>query len=419
MAKAVVVGAGISGLCSAWHLIKQGWEVTVVSPQEAPSQGCSYGNGGLIVPSHFVPLASPGLVKTGIKLMAQPKGPFGFASLFDFKTLSWVARFLASAKKSHVQRCGPFIRDLNLLGRTEYKSLVSELEVSCGFRQDGLTMVCLDKHAWDEEREFGESGRRLGLDVEFLDNAALRQSDSCFSQAVQGGVRFKDDAQVDPLEMMLVLKQKLVSRGVAFQIGTASSFVVDGGRAKAVSLSDGSELTAHGFVLAAGVWSRELGASLKLNLPLLAGKGYGMNLWTETRPSLPAILVEARVAVTPFADRTRFVGTMELGAKDLSINQARLAGMEEAIKAFYPGLAKLDVKQDGSRDQAWVGMRPCSPDGLPYLGALPHASNIVVAAGHGMMGMSMGPATGLLASQILCGAKLPLDLSLTSPTRHD
>lgn len=418
MAKAVVIGAGISGLCSAWHLMKQGWEVTVASPQEAPSQGCSYGNGGLIVPSHFVPLASPGLVKTGIKLLAQPKGPFGFASLFDLKTLAWVGRFLASAKRSHVDRCGPFIRDLNLLGRTEYKKLVSELEVDCGYRQDGLTMVCLDRHAWDEEREFGESGRKLGLDVEFLNSAALRQLDPSLAEAVQGGVRFKDDAQVDPLQLMIVLKQKLIAKGASFHTGAASSFAIESGRAKSVKLADGVELEAHGFVLAAGVWSRELGSSLNLSLPLLAGKGYGMNLWTGERPCLPAILVEARVAVTPFADRTRFVGTMELGSKDLSINQARLAGMEEAIKAFYPGLSKLDVKPDGTQDRAWVGLRPCSPDGLPYLGSAPHAENIVVAAGHGMMGMSMGPATGLLATQILSGEKLPLDLSLTSPSRH-
>lgn len=418
MPKAIVAGAGIVGLCSAWHLHRKGWDVTVISPPEAPSQGASFGNGGLIVPSHFVPLASPGLLKTGIKLLMQPKGPFGFTSLLELKTLSWVAKFMGSANKSHVEKTGPLIRDLNLLGRAEYKNLVAEIGQTCGFQHDGLTMVCLDSHAWDEEREFGESGRKLGLQVEFLSKDDLRAKDPCFSENVQGGVRFLDDAQVDPLEMMLTLKAKLSDQGVKFEPGQATGFVLESGRAKAVKLASGETREADGFVLASGVWTRELGGSIGVNIPLLAGKGYGRNLWSEVRPRLTAILVEARVAVTPFADRTRFVGTMELGAKDLSINQARLAGMEEAIKAFYPSLSKLDQKPDGVQDVAWVGLRPCSPDGLPYLGSLPQAQNLVVAAGHGMMGMSMGPATGLLASQLLSNDQPTIDLSPLSPVRH-
>lgn len=418
MPRAIVAGAGIVGLCSAWHLRRKGWDVTVISPEEAPSQGCSFGNGGLIVPSHFVPLASPGLIKTGIKLMLQPKGPFGFKSLFDFKTLSWVARFMASATRSHVRISGPLIRDLNLLGRTEYKSLIAEIEAPCGFRHDGLTMVCLDSHAWEEEREFGEAGRKLGLQVEVWGPDDLRNKEPLFSQKVKGGVHFRDDAQVDPLEMMVTLKQKLSAKGVLFRSGSASSFVLENGRAKALKLTSGEAAEADGFVLAAGVWTRELSDSLGVRIPVLAGKGYGMNLWSEDRPKLTSILVEARVAVTPFADRTRFVGTMELGATDLSINHDRLAGMEEAIKAFFPDLPKLDQKPDGTKETAWVGLRPCSPDGLPYLGSLPQAQNLIVAAGHGMMGMSMGPATGLLTAQLLSNETPTIDLSLLSPVRH-
>lgn len=418
MPKAVVVGAGIVGLSSAWHLKKQGWDVTIVSPQEPQSQGCSFGNGGLIVPSHFVPLASPGLLITGLKLMLQPKGPFGFSSLFDFKTLSWAFKFLLSAKKSHVEKASPVIRDLNLIGRREHKALMDELGADWGYKQDGLTMVCLDSHAWEEERAFGESAVKMGLEVDFLSPSDLRGLDPTFTPSLQGGVRFKDDGQVDPLEMMVKLAGALKEKGVQFVTGAVKAVRHESAKAKAVVLDSGEEIQADAFVLAAGVWSREVGSSLGINLPLLAGKGYGVNLWDSVRPSIPAILVEARVAVTPFNNRTRFVGTMELGPNKLHINEARLAGMEEAIRAFYPGLAPLDVKPDGSKDQAWVGLRPCSPDGLPYLGTLPMAQNLVAAAGHGMMGMSMGPVTGLLASQMLSGTKPELDLSLLSPTRH-
>ncbi len=418
MPKAVVVGAGIVGLSSAWHLSRKGFDVTLVSPHEPPSQGCSFGNGGLIVPSHFVPLASPGLLMTGLKLMLQPKGPFGFSSLLDFKTLSWAFRFLLSAKKSHVEKASPLLRDLNLIGRREHKALADELGADWGFRQEGLTMVCLDSHAWEEERAFGETAVKMGLGVDFLSQSDLLAMEPSFTPTLQGGVRFKDDAQVDPLEMMVKLSDALSQRGVRFAAGRAKSFRHESGRAKAVLLEEGGEMEADAFVLATGVWSRDLVAGLGVNLPLLAGKGYGLNLWDSRRPSIPAILVEARVAVTPFCDRTRFVGTMELGPNRLNINQARLAGMEEAIRAFYPGLSPLDVRQDGTKDESWVGLRPCSPDGLPYLGTLPMAQNLVAAAGHGMMGMSLGPVTGLLASQLLTGEAPELDLSLLSPTRH-
>lgn len=418
MPKAVVVGAGIVGLSSAWHLQKRGWEVTIVSPQEPQSQGCSFGNGGLIVPSHFVPLASPGLLKTGLKLMLRPKGPFGFSSLLDFKTLSWAFKFLLSAKKSHVEAASPLIRDLNLIGRREHKLLVEELGADCGYRQDGLTMVCLDSHAWEEEREFGESAIKMGLGVDFLTPADLTKIEPTFTPNLQGGVRFKDDGQVDPLDMMVRLASALKEKGVQFVTSTVKAVRLEGGKARAISTANGQEIQADAFVLAAGVWSREVGSSLGITLPLLAGKGYGVNLWDEARPSIPAILVEARVAVTPFADRTRFVGTMELGPNKLTINQARLAGMEEAIRRFYPGLGALDITPEGKKDEAWVGLRPCAPDGLPYLGALPTAQNLVVAAGHGMMGMSMGPVTGLIVSQLLSQESPELDLSLLSPTRH-
>lgn len=175
-------------------------------------------------------------------------------------------------------------------------------------------------------------------------------------------------------------------------------------------------MEADAFVIAAGAWSGKLAKLLGLNLPLLAGKGYGFTV-TEPpqKPRLPALLIEGRLAVTPFARGLRFVGTMELEPPgSLGINPARVQGMCESIPQYYPAFRDFDF----AATPIWAGLRPCSPDGMPYLGRTKRFQNLFFATGHGMMGMSLGPVSGRIVAQAVANEPTCIQSDLLSPDRY-
>jgi D-amino-acid dehydrogenase len=168
-------------------------------------------------------------------------------------------------------------------------------------------------------------------------------------------------------------------------------------------------------VLSAGSWSPQLARALGIKLPMQAGKGYSLTLPRPRQsPQFCAILTEARVAVTPMDGALRFAGTMEIAGLNEDITPARVRGIIDAVPRYYPDLERADFEGI----QPWRGLRPCSPDGLPYLGRTARYSNLVVATGHAMMGITLGPITGSLAADILSGEKPGLDLALLSPDRY-
>jgi D-amino-acid dehydrogenase len=214
---------------------------------------------------------------------------------------------------------------------------------------------------------------------------------------------------------MAALTDHLRESGVEFLWNTEVTGFRTRGKQVEAAVTPSGELAADEFVLAGGSWTARLARELGLRLPLQAGKGY--NLTLPSPPGLPAmgsILVEARVAVTPMGDSLRFAGTMELGGLDLSINRRRVDGMVRSIAAYYP-----EVKPELFRElPVWSGLRPCSPDGLPYIGRPARCSNVTIAAGHAMLGLSLGPVTGQLVANILTGEPPPVDLQPLSPDRY-
>ena len=160
--------------------------------------------------------------------------------------------------------------------------------------------------------------------------------------------------------------------------------------------------------MATGAWSPENVKALDIQLLMQSGKGYSFNIQDPVElPEICSILVEARIAVTPMAPSLRFAGTMEITGNDLSINRNRVAGILESIPEYFP---KFDF-QGYDEGPIWSGLRPCSPDGLPYLGRPHRYSNLTVATGHSMMGISLGPATGLLVSQLVSKGPTSLNIS--------
>ena len=219
-----------------------------------------------------------------------------------------------------------------------------------------------------------------------------------------------------PDRLVRSLERRITEAGADLRWNTTvAGFRVDRGRVRALTTASGQSIEADQFVVAAGVWSTHLARMLGLKLPLQAGKGYSVTLERpRAQPRHCAILVEARVAVSPMGNALRVGGTMELAGLDRSVDPIRVRSIVDAMPRYYPDFDRADF--DGVA--AWNGFRPCSPDGLPYLGRTRAASNVVVAAGHAMMGVSLAPITGKLAAQVLAGEPPAIDLALLSPDRY-
>lgn len=408
--RVVVVGAGIVGLCCARSLA-EGHEVTVVDEGDRNTERCSVGNSGIIVPSHFVPLAAPGMVGLGLRLLLRRDGPFGFSWPLS---PSWMWRFAQKCNAAHVEAAAPRLLEMHRASLAEYERLASDLG-EIGFAKKGLLLLFQTPAEWEHEKSTLPRAERFGAKAApVLASDFARYLPGTDVRAV-GGVYFEEDAHLTPKLVQEKLIVHLEGQGVRFLFGqTATGFATEGRAIKAVKTSVG-ELEADQVVLAAGSWTPSLCRSLGLRLPMLAGMGCGV---TATRPpepfETPAILVEARVAVTPMADGVRFGGTMELGGTGRQTNPRRFEGMLRSVAELFPKFTRETFRGE----PVWSGMRPCSPDGLPYVGRTAAADNCLVATGHAMMGMSLGPITGKLVAEMAAGRPTSLDCSLFNPDRY-
>lgn len=409
--RVIIVGAGIIGLCSAYHCLKAGRPVTLIDRAGPTNDGCSFGNAGMIVPSHFIPLAAPGIVAKGLKWLANPEGPFYIRPRANVDLIRWCRLFMNHATQKHVMASRELLRDLNLESRRLFVELARETGVELTER--GLLMLCNTDKGLHEEAEVAAMANALGLEAEVCDPTRLRELDSAMEMDVKGGVWFKQDCHLDPAEFVQGLRRRVIEMGAEF----VEDAVVTGLRKEGggmVSLEGVRTPPGQQIVLACGAWTSDLMKTIGLRIPMQAGKGYSLTIERPRElPGLCAILAEAKVAVTPMHGKLRFAGTMEICGNDLSINARRVHGIIRSVRKYFPSYRD----EDFTGVEPWAGLRPCSPDGLPYVGRISGFSNLTVATGHSMMGLSMGPVTGRLVSELLGAGEPCLDIRRLEPLR--
>ncbi len=415
MKQLLIIGGGVIGLCTAYFCMKKGFQVTVLERGNPTHDACSLGNAGMIVPSHFVPLAAPGMIAYGMKQMLNPESPFFVRPRFNLSLLDWGFKFWRAANAEHVRRASPLLRDLSLGSRALYEEFATLWNNDFKLVKKGLLMLCKEEKTLHEEAELAEKANRLGLKAEVLNAKQTAQKDPAVTMDVAGSIYFEQDCHLSPVKFVASLTRSLEENGVDFFWETeATGWKTAEGKIEAVQTNLG-DFKADEFVLAGGSWSPSVVKQLGLSLPMQAGKGYSMTLQQPKQlPELCSIFTEARVAVTPMGDTLRFGGTMEITGLNESISQRRVDGIIKSVPKYFPEFKSDDFKGK----PVWVGLRPCSPDGLPYVGRFAKFANLSCATGHSMMGLSLGPITGKLMSQILAGESPEIASQALSPNRY-
>jgi len=405
-----ILGAGVIGLSTALYCARRGMQVTVIERKAAQRDGCSFGNAGMIVPSHFIPLAAPGMVTLGLKWMWNPESPFYIKPRLDADLMRWGLHFWKAATKARVDAAAPVLRDLSLLSRQCFE----EMGLDFGLVKRGLLMLCKKQQTLDEEAHMAEKANSLGIPAEVLDTKATAALDPAVTMDVCGSVYFPKDCHLSPSRFIAALESELIRLGVLFMWETeVTGFEVENGRVRAVKTSRG-QVEGQEVVLSGGVWSAQLAELLELKIPMQAGKGYSLTLASPKQlPELCSICTEARLAVTPMDGALRVGGTMEMAGIDESITQRRVRGITRAFPHYFPAFDEHDFAEV----KPWSGLRPVSPDGMPYIGRTQRWKNLTVATGHAMMGLSLAPATGKIITDVITGENSPVTLDLMSPDR--
>lgn len=409
----LIIGGGIAGLCSAYYLLKDGWKVTLLDSGDL-KDNCSYGNAGMLVPSHFTPLAAPGIVAQGIKWMFNSKSPFYVKPSLNANLISWGLKFIKHANANHVNRSAPSIRDLNLLSSNLYDEMVKTEEFAFELQHKGILMLYKTEKMAEEEIHLAETATSLGLDVATLSSEQVQQLEPHAKLDVLGAVHYRCDGHLYPQALMTQLIAYVKEKGAVIHEHTSvTGFESKQGKLQSVSAGD-KKFAADKFVMTGGAWLPDIAKKAGLHIPLMPGKGYSFMYQPEGHTlRYPSLLLEARVAVTPMNGQIRFGGTMELAALNKNVNMNRVQGIVEAIPQYYP---ELKVAMPAKKD-VWFGFRPCSPDGLPYLGYSKRLANLIVAGGGGMMGLSLGPAYGKVVCELANEQPSSANIALFSPER--
>lgn len=413
--RVVIIGGGIIGLSSAYYLQETGHEVTIIDKTDI-ANNCSYGNAGYVCPSHFVPLATPGIVKQGLKWMWNNKSPFYVQPRLSLSLIDWGLKFMRSATPEHVERSAIPLRDIAILSQKMYEEWTTLPQFQFAYEHKGLLEIFQTEKGGDHAQHMLEKAHELGLaDTRMLDAAQLQALEPQTRLEAKGAIWFKCDAHLYPNKLMSQLIADLKNKGVRFLLNEeVTGFEKNHQQVTRVKTTT-QVVDTDAVVVAAGSWSRELSALLQLKIPLMPGRGYSVTL--EDSPhkiNYPSVLIEGRVALTPMdGNKIRFGGTMEITSTQTPPRYQRVQGILDAVKRYYP---QFEVPMPRP-ENIWYGYRPCSADGLPYLGRTQRWNNVVMATGHAMVGLSLGAGTGKLVSEILNESPLSMDIAAFKPER--
>jgi D-amino-acid dehydrogenase len=404
-AEVLVIGGGVIGVCSAYYLAQRGIKTTLIEKGEIAS-GCSYGNGGLIVPSDAVPLASPDSLGNGLRWLLNDTSPFYIKPRLEWDLIKWLLRFVRASRKPNMLRALPTLRDLLIASRNLYEELARSAGFDFGFEGHGSLHVFLSEENLQTNIADAHWMERFNIPFEVWDADQIHDCEPALTPKVIGGVYHPTDGHIDPSRFVTRLAEKAQELGARIYTQTeVLQFEISQRQIVKIHTTRGV-IQPKQVVLAAGAWSPQVVRGLKLKIPIQPAKGYSVTLENPSvPPKYPLFLAEGHTVVNPLRHALRVAGTLELAGMDFSYNARRVEVVHNSMRGYLNGVEDLKVIE------IWRGLRPCTPDGLPVISRVAEPENLVVAAGHAMLGMSLGPITGKLVSQLIAGEKTMLDVA--------
>lgn len=405
--KITIIGGGVIGLNCAYYLQKEGYSVTITDRGDI-TRGCSFGNMGYFSPSHFIPLASPGIIAEGIRYMLKSTSPFYIKPRLSRDLMEWGYHFWKRSNADTVLKNAPHLNNILQLSRHLLNDIREDIGDSFLMEEKGCLTMCREQKTLDHEYHLADEAEKFGLKVRRLDKNEVQDLEPGIELDVRGAVLFEDDCHVNPGKFMIALKNYLEHKGVQFQLNrTVTGFEKIGNKVSSV-VTDKGKFDTGEVIIATGSWLPVVAKMMGIKLLLQPGKGYSYTYDNvEKNIHYPAILKEGRCAMTPWGQQLRIGGTMEVSGINEKILPKRMKGIYESVKNYYPGLQINPPPVD----KIWHGLRPVTPDGLPYIGRPANFDNVVIAGGHAMVGVSLAPGTGKLVSEIIERENLSVDIS--------
>ena len=398
--RALVVGGGAIGLCSAWELARAGVDVTVLERGRC-GHGCTYGNTGWICPGLSAPLPAPGVMGVALRGMLRPRSPILIRPLFGPAFLRWSWRFWRSCAPERY-RAGLEATVALSAGTFELFDELRESGVEFEHHARGMVVAALTDEGVSEYAAMLEEAQAAGYDepVRVLDGDALRRLEPAASEAVVGGVHAPSERYVRPETLSAGLAEALRRHGAGVEEGTAVERLVPTRRGWRAETATGAR-EADAVVVAAGAWSGRLLAGI-VDVPMEAAKGYSLTARGDgTVPRHAFYLAEAKVGCSTFGESLRIAGVFDLSGIDSSLRRRRLemigASAEPYLRDWKPKEVELE----------WAGLRPYPPDGLPIVGSVRGRDGLYLATGHGRLGITLAPATGRAIRSLVVEGRTP------------
>jgi len=403
----LVIGGGAIGICCAYYLHGLGKNVTVVEKDDICS-GSSYGNAGLIVPSYSTPLAAPGVIFQGLKWMFNPESPFYIKPRFQKEFLRWLWKFRSACNENNVRMALPILSGLSSASMDLFDDLAALEGLNFGFEKNGIVEIFNTNKGFEKGAKDARRLKEYGIEHKILENGEIIQYTQGLRTTAVGGIFFPGDAHLIPDQFVRQLARHLEKKGVQLLSSVeVLGFETSGRKVTTVKTTRG-DISVEEVILAGGSWSAEMARELKIKILMEPAKGYSVTYKRPPGfPSAPLAMAETKVVLTPMSDVVRFAGTLELAGFDMSINKRRVHAILKAVSAYFP-----DIDTDALElIEIWRGLRPCSPDGLPYLGRPRRYDNLIISTGHGMKGISLAPITGKIVAQLASGQTPAMDIT--------
>jgi len=407
----LVIGGGVIGLACAYYLVRRGCRVRIVEKNRIGS-GASHGNCGIIAPSHGLPLCQPGAVRQALRSMRCRNGAFSISPPAALSVFSWFLKFARNSRPQHLAHAIRAKAALLLSSRTLYDRLIETEGLSCDWLAGGVWVLFNDPRSMDAYSRASMALKALNLSASAHWGADLLEREPALRKGVCGGWLYADDATVRPDRLLAAWQRVIAAAGVRIEEDCPlKRFDLKGGRIRMLQTERGGFEADH-YVLAAGAWSRPLAGQLELRLPIQAAKGYSLTMDRPSAcPRIACIFADEMVVATPWSRGYRLGGLMEFDGMRPSIDPRRIQALERSAGRY------LRTPLGPNPERPWTGFRPLACDDIPLIGRPRGHPNLVVAAGHGMLGISMAPATGKLVAEMIAGVEPHLDQAPYRPDR--